>query len=241
MRLDSYNMFAFLGGREFISQRNQTVVVNISEQMTLNCTVSASPVPVYSWSFPNSCSSCPNTSNDSVLIFTIENITDGGEYTCVAENQYGNLSLIFYVTVISKSLMDQFCNSSVYFIYVFTLYYWYVYYFPVPPTFVYSINSVLFEEKFVLLASDVFINCSVNYGTEYNITSWLFDYEPLLINQTSKFTQNTSGLTIYNVTELDEGNYTCYADQLWAIIFMHIECKINFMIAISLILLMFCV
>ena len=74
--------------------------------MTLNCTVSALPDPVYSWSFPDSCSSCPNTSNDSVFIFTTEDITDSEQYTCVAENQYGNLSLIFYITDISKYLIE---------------------------------------------------------------------------------------------------------------------------------------
>ena len=74
--------------------------------MTLNCTVSALPDPVYSWSFPDSCSSCPNTSNDSAFIFIAEDITDSGEYTCVAQNQYGNLSMIFYITVIGKYLIE---------------------------------------------------------------------------------------------------------------------------------------
>ena len=73
----------------------------------LNCTVSASPDPVYSWSIPDSCSSCPGTSNDSVLIFTAEDITDSGEYTCVAENEYGNISMTFTVKVTSKSSIDQ--------------------------------------------------------------------------------------------------------------------------------------
>ena len=99
-----------------------------------------------------------------------------------------------------------------------------VFYFAVSSTFVYSDSPVLNENRFTLLGPNVFINCSVNYGTEYNITSWLFEYEPLLINQTSKFSQNTSGLIIYNVTELDEGYYTCYIDQLWAVIFVHVEC-----------------
>ena len=99
-----------------------------------------------------------------------------------------------------------------------------MFYFAVPPTFVFSNNLVLSEDQYAQFGSNVFINCSVNYGTEYNITSWLFDYEPLLINQTSKFSQNTSGLIIYNVTELDEGYYICYVDQLWAMIFVHVEC-----------------
>ena len=88
----------------------------------------------------------------------------------------------------------------------------------------FSNDTVLFEERFALLGSDVFINCSVNYGTEYNITSWLFDNEPLLINQTSRFSQNTSGLIIYNVTELDEGDYICYVGEIWAFLFLHVEC-----------------
>ena len=65
----------------------------------------------------------------------------------------------------------------------------------------------------------------MNYGTEYNITSWLFDYESLLINQASRFSQNTSGLIIYNVTELDKGEYICYVGELWAYINIHIASK----------------
>ena len=91
----------------------------------------------------------------------------------------------------------------------------------------FSNHSVLLEERITELESDVFINCSVNYGTEYNITSWLFDYNPLPINQTSKYYQNTSGLTIYNITELDVGDYICYVDEIWAIIHVQIASKIR--------------
>ena len=90
------------GPPEFPHQHNQTVMVNVSEEVILNCTVLSSPDPVYSWSFPHSCSSCPNTSNDSVLIFTADNITNSGEYTCVAENKYGNVSKEFTVHVNCK-------------------------------------------------------------------------------------------------------------------------------------------
>ena len=96
------------GSPELITEQNKEVTVSISEEVTLNCTVSASPDPVYSWSFPDSCSSCPNTSNESVVIFTAKDITDSGEYTCVAENQYGNLSVTFNVIVTSKQLTEQF-------------------------------------------------------------------------------------------------------------------------------------
>ena len=90
------------GSPELIAEQNEEVTVSVGEEVTLNCTVSASPDPVYTWSFPDSCSSCPNTSNESVVIFTAEDITDSGEYTCVAKNQYGNLSVTFYVIIISK-------------------------------------------------------------------------------------------------------------------------------------------
>ena len=91
-----------IGVPELLSLQNQTVAVSINEEVILNCTVSTSPDPVYSWSFPDSCSSCPNTRNDSVLIFTAEDITNSGKYTCVAENECENLAVTFYVTVISK-------------------------------------------------------------------------------------------------------------------------------------------
>ena len=92
----------FAGPPILVSKGDQTVMVSVSEELILNCTASASPDPVYSWSFPDSCSSCPNISNDNVLIFTVEDITDSGEYTCVAENEYGNISITFNVSVISK-------------------------------------------------------------------------------------------------------------------------------------------
>ena len=88
----------------------------------------------------------------------------------------------------------------------------------------FSDDSVLHEERYAILGSDVFINCSVNYGTEYNITSWVFD-DQLLNNQTSKFSQNTSGLIIYNITKLDGGYYICIIDELLAYVYLHIECK----------------
>ena len=90
------------GSLVLASKENPTVTVNVSEALILNCTVSASPDPVYSWPFSNSCSSCPSIINDSVLIFTAEDITDSGEYTCVAENDYGNISMPFDVSIISS-------------------------------------------------------------------------------------------------------------------------------------------
>ena len=101
--LDYCNYVFVLGSPELIVDKIEAVTeVNVGEDVILNCTASGSPDPVYSWSFPDSCSSCPNTSNDSVLILTAEDVTDSGEYTCVAENTYGNLSVTFNVTVTSK-------------------------------------------------------------------------------------------------------------------------------------------
>ena len=92
-----------LGSPELTGNKTEAVTeVNVGEDVILNCTASGSPDPLYSWSFPDSCSSCPNTSNDSVLTFTTEDVADSGQYTCVAENEYGNLSVTFNVTVVSK-------------------------------------------------------------------------------------------------------------------------------------------
>jgi len=72
----------------------------------------------------------------------------------------------------------------------------------------------------------VFLNCSVDYGTEPdNISIWKLDDELVWINETSKYNMNTSGLTIYNVTTEDEGNYTCYVGHLTAVIALHVVCK----------------
>ena len=90
------------GPPELLSKQMKTIIVNVTENVILNCTASASPDPAYSWSFPNSCSSCPNLSNDSVLVFTAKDTTDSGEYTCIAENIHGNLSISFIVVVIRK-------------------------------------------------------------------------------------------------------------------------------------------
>ena len=77
-------------------------MVNVSEEVILNCIVSASPDPAYSWLFPDSCSSCPNTSNDSVLIFTPEDISDSGNFICTAKNEHGSVTKELIVHVNCK-------------------------------------------------------------------------------------------------------------------------------------------
>jgi len=84
------------------SQQNHTIIVNINEEVILNCSASSSPDPVYSWSIPDSCLSCPSTSNDSILIFFAQNITDSGEYICVAENEYGSVLQGFSLHIACK-------------------------------------------------------------------------------------------------------------------------------------------
>ena len=54
---------------------------------------------------------------------------------------------------------------------------------------------------------------------------WTLDGELVWINETTKYNVNTSGLTIYNVTAEDEGNYTCHVHHLTSNIFLHVVCK----------------
>ena len=101
-KIYTYNDFTCIGQPESLSGQNQNIImVSVSEEVILNCTASASPDPVYSWSFPDSCSSCPNTNTDSVYTFTAD-ITNGGDYICVVENQHGRLSITFVVIVMCK-------------------------------------------------------------------------------------------------------------------------------------------
>ena len=94
--------FTTAGPPKLYLPRNRIMEVKVNEEVILNCTASASPGPVYSWSFPDSCSSCPNTNNDSVFIFTAEDIKDSGEYTCIAENQYGTDTKQITIRVLCK-------------------------------------------------------------------------------------------------------------------------------------------
>ena len=90
------------GPPQLLSPQNETLIVNVSEEVTLNCSTSASPDPVYSWSFPDSCSSCPHSFHNKSVVFFIITITDSGEYSCMAKNKYGNVSRNFNVHVNCK-------------------------------------------------------------------------------------------------------------------------------------------
>jgi len=101
----------------------------------------------------------------------------------------------------------------------------FVFSYTVYPTFIFSEKLDILQEKVVLKQSDIFLNCSVNYGTEYNTASWQLDNEPLWINETFKYHQNTSGILVKNVTAEDEGNYTCSVGQLKASLLVKVKCK----------------
>ena len=93
--------FVLTGPPEFPADHNQIVAGNLSEEVILNCTVSASPDPVYNWLMPDSCLSCPHSHNKSVMIVST-NVTDNEEYICMAENKYGNVLIKFNVHVNCK-------------------------------------------------------------------------------------------------------------------------------------------
>ena len=72
-------------------------------QVTLNCSVSSSPDPIYNWSIAGSCSTHPQQHNSNITMFTADiTVTDTGKYVCVAENEYGNVSKEFIVHVNCK-------------------------------------------------------------------------------------------------------------------------------------------
>ena len=91
-------LLLYLGPPTLISLSDQSVTVNVSEEVMLNCTVSSLPDPVYRWSIPDTCLSCPHSNNYSILSFAA-NSTDSGEYICTAENIHGIISIIFKVFV----------------------------------------------------------------------------------------------------------------------------------------------
>ena len=96
----------------------------------------------------------------------------------------------------------------------------------VDPVFVYG-SSPLYENKTALCYHNIFLNCSVN-PTNRN-TMWEFrpNHVPLYTRDTNKYAQNSSGLTIYNVTNDDQGLYVCVvsnANPLEAFISLNVTC-----------------
>ena len=77
--------------------------VNVSKEVTLNCSASSLPHPIYTWFIPDYCSSCPEFSNNSVITFTAD-IFSNGDYICVAENDYGSATKHITISVLCKIL-----------------------------------------------------------------------------------------------------------------------------------------
>ena len=103
----------------------------------------------------------------------------------------------------------------------------------VDPYFKYG-SSPLYENKTALRYHDIFLNCSV-YPTNTD-TVWEFgpNHIPLDTSTGDKYAENSSGLTIYNVTNDDEGYYVCVvgnANPLEAFISLTVTCKAHIYIA----------
>ena len=103
-------IFSSIGPPQLLFEQNQTVLMNVSEQVVLNCTMSSSPDPVYNWSIPDTCSSPPYTNNDSIMIFTAH-INDSGEYVCESKNKYGSVQMIFIVQITSMCIYNYNLNA----------------------------------------------------------------------------------------------------------------------------------
>jgi len=109
----------------------------------------------------------------------------------------------------------------------------------VEPYFIYSSSSTYHYKEAALRHQDKFINCSVElHDLTYSI-QWDHKNDFLYPtdkngspNETIKYSQNHTGLTIHNVTEDDEGNYGCLvgnAGILKATILLSVVCKIFIM------------
>ena len=82
----------------------------------------------------------------------------------------------------------------------------------------------MFEVKTALRFNDTFINCSVHPAN--TLVSWKYR-DILLSNNSDKYTQNSSGLIVHNVTNDDEGQYVCSIDQRKkAFISLKVVCKL---------------
>ena len=69
-------------------------------KVTLNCSASALPDAVHMWIIPD-CLSCPQSNHNSILDVIVD-IDNSGTYICVAENEYGSISKMFFVDIHCK-------------------------------------------------------------------------------------------------------------------------------------------
>ena len=118
--------------------------------------------------------------------------SDAGNYTCYLVSDNTKRASVL-LKVIGKLICIYLCTALYYCL-------------TVDPYFIYG-NSPLYESKTVLRYHDVFLNCSVNPPDRK--ISWEFNHSRLDIRDMNKYAKNNTGLTIYNVTDDDQGVYVC--------------------------------
>ena len=93
----------------------------------------------------------------------------------------------------------------------------------------YTSRPQLYEAKTALQYHDTFINCSVLSTTNVHVI-WQYRNALVNISNIDKYTKNSSGLIIHNVTDDDEGQYVCLVVQptLKAYITVNVNCKITY-------------
>ena len=199
--------YNFIGSPRLLFEQNQTVRMNASEQVMLNCTVSSSPDPEYIWSIPDSCLSCPRSSNDSVITFAT-NFTDIGNhlFTCIATNNYGNITIRFTVHVICKNYMYV-CWLGYMLIYVLiTL----ILHFTAKPIMLYSTRT-----ENTKLSINIMLTCPVQYAYPIAKVTWSIMTESsslqLVIEKNSTgnyILHNNGSLEIYHRFIYEEDHVT---------------------------------
>ena len=93
----------------------------------------------------------------------------------------------------------------------------------------YTDSSQLYEVKTALRYHDIFLNCSLLSTTDVRAI-WKYRNAFVNNNNINKYTQNSSGLIIHNVTDEDKGQYVCWILQpfLKAYITVNVTCEISY-------------
>jgi len=111
------------------------------------------------------------------------------------------------------------------------------YFIIVKPAFIHSSSHEYYYEEPALLHHDKFINCSIKQNVDVAFfIKW--DYRNVLLHMDQKYSQNSSGLMIHNVTGDDYGPYSCLVgsngNQLNATVYLTIVCKICLLCTVCL-------
>lgn len=75
----------------FLSPEAETLDIGVGDEITLNCTATGSPSPVYSWQ-----SSDPKEKMEDQPVFTSSSLLPG-TYTCISSNKIGKKSKQFII------------------------------------------------------------------------------------------------------------------------------------------------